>query len=113
MTDFQNTENVDELVEQIKLLRLALIHFKTFDPTGYIFSRFILKNYELSENDFVQKFLDDKSSRDETERKENHRKNVVIDDVGNWSDDYKQQLLIKLTGNDVQSSTSTVNNEVQ
>lgn len=113
MTDFQNTENVDELVNEIKNIRSALLKFKHFDPTGYILNRFILKNYELSENEFVQKFLDDKASRDETERKENHRKNVVIDDVGNWSDEYKQQLLIKLTGNDVQSSTTDVNNEVQ
>lgn len=102
-----------ELLEKVKALRSTLLDFKEYDPTGYILSRFVLKNYELSDSEFLEKFEDDQKTREETRKKEEHRKNNVLSDVDGWSEEDKQNLLIRLTGNGTVNTINDVKNEVK
>jgi hypothetical protein len=118
MSDVETVDNENEVVSsellaKVKELRSTLLDFKAYDPTGYILSRFILKNYELSDSEFLEKFQDDQTTREETRKKEEHRKNNVLTDVDGWSEEDKQNLLIRLTGNGTVNTINDVKNEVQ
>lgn len=112
--DVEGNEVVSaELLEKVKALRSTLLDFKEYDPTGYILNRFVLKNYELGDSEFLEKFKDDQATREETRKKEEHRKNNVLSDVDGWSEEDKQNLLIRLTGNGTVNTINDVKNEVQ